>query len=293
MKKLVILFFCFTTFLFLIGCGVSKKTIDNAEQRIKKLQEKGVPDSSLSRAKVFLYQTVSADEDGNIGLARKSADSMRFYVAKAEDQYKQDMARLQPWVKSEREGLIREISAFSGLQKKYADSVVAVIDSFVTLNWLLQAEAYITQLKDYLPQIKFNEERANEIKPRLIGTWTCTNVTKHKHDPSVKAIEKKVFTFNKDGSVKLVEKKNGKSTPYFKEDWEFRSFGKYDCKGDTIHLFIDRFKIAKHNFWDKKKVDGKVKWVKNPNEETYDSTITDNSQDRYIIFEDLRTDFVR
>ena len=56
MKKFIILSFCFIVFLVIAGCGVSKRALNDAEKRIEALKSKGVPDSSLSRAKVFLYQ---------------------------------------------------------------------------------------------------------------------------------------------------------------------------------------------------------------------------------------------
>ncbi|GAI48557.1 unnamed protein product, partial [marine sediment metagenome] len=130
------------------------------------------------------------------------------------------------------------------------------------------------------------------LRPRIPGTWTCTQVTKHSEDRTVHAVEKKIFNFRKDGSIKLVEKKNGKSTPFFKEDWEFVSLGTYDIKGDTILLLINRFKAAKQNFQDFREKDGRKKWIKTSHP-TYDSAITDGTQDRFITFHDLKTDFVR
>lgn len=292
MKKWVVLFVCFIAFLFFTGCGVSDKTIKNAEARLNKLSEKGVPDSSLSRAKVFLYQAISTKEDGNIGVSRKAADSMQFYIAKGEAQYEADMKRLSPWIQTERQGLAKETSELTGLHKKHADSTLGLIDSFIQINWLLQAEANIRKFKDYIPQLQFDEKRAEELRPRVLGRWVCTNITKHRNDVTVNAVEKKIFSFQKNGNVKLVENKKGKSTPYFKEDWEFVSWGKYDFKGDTIFLMIDRFKAAKQNFWDLKEKDGKKDWVKTAHP-TYDSTITDGSQDRFINFSDLEGDFKR
>ncbi len=293
MKKLSILFLCAAVFLSIIGCGVSKRALEDAEKRINALSEKGVPDSSLSRAKVFLYQAKDAKQRGNVGLAKMSADSMRILIAQAEAMYEDNMNRLKPWIQQQKQHISQATAHLTGLQKKHADSLMGVIDSFIAMNWLLQAEAHINEFIDYIPKLKSDEERVEELRPRVPGTWTCTQRTKHTQDKNVNAVEYKIFTFNRDGSVKLVEKKRGQSTPYFKEDWEFQSYGNYDIKGDTIVLFIDRFKAVRQDFWDLKTDDrGRKKWIKTSHE-TYDSAITDGSQDRFITFTDLKNDFVK
>jgi hypothetical protein len=202
------------------------------------------------------------------------------------------MKRLKPWIDDQKQRISQETSALTGLHKKHVDSVVAVIDSFISIKWLLQAESVINKFVGYIPKLKSDEQRAEELRPRIVGRWTCIQETKHAEDKTVHAIEKKVFEFSPDGNVTLTEKKEGKSTPYFKEDWMFVSHGNYGIKGDTVVLFIKQFKSAKQNFWDLKETDGKKEWVK-ATQPTYDSTITDGSQDRYITFQDLQADFVR
>jgi hypothetical protein len=276
----------------LIGCGVSDKLISESQQRIDALKEKGVPDSSLSEAIVYLYAARDAKKRGNTGLANKSADSMQVLIAKAEDQYTKDMKRLRPYVDSMRQELQKGKEALSGLHEKRLDSMIAVVDSFARINWLLQAEAKVNETMDLLPRLKFDQKRAAELRTRIPGAWTCTNVTKHSQDNTVHAVEKKVFTFNKDGSPTFVEKKSGKSSPFLKEDWEFRSYGTYDLLGDTIHLFVDRFASVKQNFTELHNRDGKKVWEEKPGPQ-YDSSITDGSQNRYITYHNLKLDFER
>ena len=292
MKKFIILSFCCIAVFIIVGCSVSKRALNDAEKRIEALRSKGVPDSSLSRAKVFFYQARDAKMRGNRGLARKSADSMRILIAQAESQYKDDMNRLKPWISSKKSFIADETTNLTGLHKKHLDSLMGIVDSFITINWLLQAEAHIKELINYLPKLKSDEERAAELRPRIPGVWKCSQVTKHAEDKSVHAVEKKIFTFTSDGKVKLVENKKGKSTPYFKEDWEFISHGKWDVKGDTILLLVERFKSAKQDFWDKKDKDGRTQWVKTSHPR-YDSLIADGSQNRFITFHDLINDFSR
>lgn len=292
MKNFFVFSFCLASFLLITGCGVSEKVIKDAEKRIEALSAQGVPDSSLSAAKVSLYQAKDASERGNFGIAKKAKKQMRILIAQAEDQFKNNKNRLKPWIQSQRQNIDKEISSLSGLNRKQADSVIAVIDSFVNIGWLLQAEHEIKTFSNTLKRYHLDEERGKELRGQVPGVWTCTQVTKHQQDKTVHAEEKKIFNFKKDGEVKLVEKKKGKSTPYFKEDWEFVSTGKYDLKGDTIVLFIERFKAQKQNFWDLKEVKGKKKWIMNK-QPTYDSLITDGSQNRFITFNDLTTDFDR
>ncbi len=290
MKKLVGLSFCFIIVITICGCGVSKKTLEDAEKRIEALRVKGVPDSSLSKAKVFLYQAKDAKQRGNRGLAHKAASEMRILIAQGEEQYEKDMERLKPWIQNQRTIINKEIESITGFNRKHADSLIAIIDSFINIRWLLQAEAKTKEFLEYLPQLKSDEEKGKELRIEVVGTWECVTKSKHREDPTVNAVEKKIFHFYNDGKAKLVENKKGKSTPYFKEDWEFDSFGTFDLKGDTIMLLINRFKAVRQNFWDLKEEDGRKKWVMNK-QPSYDSTITDGSQDRFIIYNDLTRDF--
>ena len=143
-----------------------------------------------------------------------------------------------------------------------------------------------------LPQLKFNEARVKELRGRIVGEWVCTNKTKNDENKAINAVEKKVFMFNKDGSAKLVETKKGQSSPVLKEDYEFNSYGTYDLLGDTVMIFIKRFAAVKQNFENMVDKNGKKAW-ETKKEATYDSTITDGSQDRWIPFTEMQADFVQ
>lgn len=292
MKNALVFSASLIALIMVIGCGVSKKALSDAEQRIESLRQKGVPDSSLSRAMVFLYQARDAKKRGNVGLAKMSQDSLRYLVAQAEAQYIKDMERLRPYIDSIRGEFAEKREEFTGLHRQRFDSLVGVVDSFAAMNWLLQAEAKAKEVVNFIPRLEFDQERAEEIKPKLPGTWTFTNVIKHSQDKSVHAVEKKIFKFRRDGSAEFIEKKKGKSGPFLKEDWEFRSWGKWDALGDTVHVLVDRFSSVKQDFEELHKKDGKKVWEKKPGPR-YDSTITDNSQNRYITYQDLKLDFVK
>ena len=116
------------------------RMVEDAEKRVNALSEKGVPDSSLSRAKVFLYQAKDAKQRGNVGLAKMSADSMRILIAQAEAQYEDNMNRLKPWIQQQKQHIQQATAHLTGLHKRHADSLMGVIDSFIAMNWLLQAD---------------------------------------------------------------------------------------------------------------------------------------------------------
>jgi hypothetical protein len=105
-------------------------------------------------------------------------------------------------------------------------------------------------------------------------------------------VETKVFTFSPDGKGSLIWSKKGKSSPFFKEDWEFQHYGSWDLEGDTIFLFVNKLSCVRQNFEEYHERDGKVVWEPKSNA-TYDSTVTDGSQDRWITFADLKEDFKR
>jgi hypothetical protein len=191
--------------------------------------------------------------------------------------------------------LTRAKAQLTGLQVKKLDSALKVIDSFNQKAWIYQVEANAkAAVNELLPVLKFNEERAKELRPRIPGEWVCTQTTKSTEDKEVHAVEKKIFTFFGDGKCKLVETKSGQVSPVLKVDYQFDSYGNYDLLGDTILMFINKFARIRQSMdtinpdiykANKKKVWGKRK------EPAYDSAITDGSQDRWIPFTEMKQDF--
>jgi hypothetical protein len=283
MKKLIFLGPLVLSVILLGGCSVSQRAIDDAQKRINELKAKGVPDSSLSDAVKYLYGASYAKQKDEKTMARKSMDSARILIAQAEALYLENAVRMKPYTDSVVAVLSKARGEFTGLQLKKLDSAMTVIDSFVKKTWIYQIEDNSKKAIDFLPMLRFSEARAKELKERLPGEWVCTNVTKSDADKSVNAVEKKIFIFNKDGKVKLVETKKGQSAKNLKEDWEFQSFGTWDCFGDTINIFVDRFACVRQNFETLIEKDKKKTWEKKA-EKTYDSLITDHSQDRWVPF---------
>ncbi|MCL2690475.1 MAG: hypothetical protein FWE57_11610, partial [Chitinispirillia bacterium] len=122
------------------------------------------------------------------------------------------------------------------------------------------------------------------------GEWVTETRTRSEANRDINALERKVFTFHRDGRVNLVESKRGQSGEFLREDWEFRSWGTYDMKGDTVMLSIDRFAAVRQMFQRIHRVDGRMIWKDEPGP-VYDSAITDGSQDRFIAWDDLKADF--
>jgi hypothetical protein len=276
------------------ACSVSDRTLNNAEKRINALKSKGVPDSALSPCIVYLYQARESKRMNQAGDSRMAAKNLRIELAKAEALYRDHISKLKPSVDSLLSIIHAARKNYDGMVLKKVDSVLAIVDSFVQINWLLQAHTKAEELAKRLPQFTFDAERTAEVTPRLPGTWICTITTKGKENRAINAVEKKIFTFNTDGTGKLIQNKKGQSGPYLKEDWEFVSWGKWDVNGDTVHLFVNRFAAVRQSFTRMYLHDGgKRKEWRAENQPTYDSLITDGSQDRFITFSDLQKDFVR
>ncbi|MFP4679090.1 MAG: hypothetical protein ACLFQB_01310 [Chitinispirillaceae bacterium] len=292
MLSRLILVFSLFAFILVAGCGgVNEEVIKDAEQRLDALEEKGVPDDDLSDARVYLFQAKSSMEKGNNSEANKAGDSLKIHLEKAEKLYQEKIATLGPKIDALKEEINKtKEEELSGLHAKKVDSVMAVVDSFVKIDWLLQAKNEAEELKGMLPNLKKCQSTAKKIKNNIPGVWKCVTRATSKNNPAINAVEQKIFTFYRNGKAKMIEKKKGQSGPFLKEDWEFRSNGTFDLVGDTIVLLVDRFAAVKQDFTRIHKVDGKKVWKHEP-APTYDSTITDGSQDRFITYDDLKLDF--
>jgi len=280
------------TVFALAGCGggVDEKALDDAQKRIDQLKAKGVPGDKMTEARVFLDEAKRALEKNNKAPAKKAADSMKVYLAKAESYYQQEVSNLGPKIADAKNTAIKAKAELTSFQARKIDSLVSVIDSFVKIDWLLQANTEGQKLVAMLPSLKDDEASAAKLKKVIPGEWVFTDRDQSVEDPKVNAVTTKTFQFGNDGKVHLIEKKSGQSSPTFKEDWLFESWGTYGYKGDTIMLLVNRFAAKKQMFTRLHMIDGKPVWKDEPGP-TYDSAITDGSQDRSITYKDLKEDF--
>lgn len=293
MKKWGLYLISLTAIVVLAGCGgVSQKTLDQAQKRIDNLKTQGIPDSMLSMAKVYLAQTIISKDKGKSPEAKKTADELEKQLSEVERYYKDHVSNLLPSIESLKSQIKSAREEFSALQAIKIDSMMNVVDSFVNIKFYLQANNTAQEILNSIPQFREDQKKADEIIKKIPGEWVCTNHTKGTENKEINAIEKKIFTFDRKGNVKLVENKKGRSGPYLKEDYEYRSVGTWDVLGDTIYLFVNRFSAVRQNFERMHKEGKKLIWKKE-NHAPYDSTITDGSQDRSIIYADLLSDFVQ
>ena len=264
------------------GCG-GGGDLDAAEQRIKALEAQGAPDSVLSKPKVFLYNARTAKSMGNSGQLRRNGDSLMIFLEKAEDQMAGSVEMLKPVVDSLRQAIGERMRKLTGIHKGVADELVTVVDSFIEKGWVLQAREKARELDGALVQLLADEEHAQKIRPRIPGYWTGSQVWK---SGPINAVRQTSYQFKRDGTVRVVDVKKGRSEEYLKEDWKFVSWGKWDLRGDTAFLSIEREKCEKQDFWHLR--DGK--WVKESSP-TYDTTITDGSKDMFVTYAHLKANF--
>lgn len=291
MQKLGLHLIGLTAVVLMVGCGgVNQKTLDSAQKRIDTLKSQGVPDSLLSMAKVYLSQVKVFKEKGKAPDANKAAVELEKQLQDVENYYKNSISNLLPSIESLKSNIKNARAEFSALQGKKIDSILTVVDSFVGIKWYLQAHTTAQELANRIPQFREDQKKAEAILKKIPGEWVCTNHIKGTENKEINALEKKIFTFNKNGSVKLVENKKGRSGPFLKEDYEYRSSGSWDVLGDTIYLFVNQFAAVRQNFERMHKEGKKLIWKKESHP-GYDSTITDGSQDRNIIYADLLEDF--
>lgn len=277
----------------LTGCGVSKKQIDSASERLDKLTSSGLPDSLLFTAKSDLFDAKQAIEEGQGSLAKESYKRAIEAMENAEDVLAKSLSEKKPQMVNKLASLKESSKAeLTGMHLAVMDSVIDTLGKLIDKDWILEAEKDALLADSMLASLKTQQEKANQLRTAIIGEWTFEKHITSTVDYTVDAKEHKIFTFHPDGKASFIEQKKGKSGHSLKEDWRFESYGKWDIKGDTIHVRTSRFACVKQNFEEEKNVDGKVVWEK-ANKPTYDSTITDGSQDRYVTYTSLMDDFIK
>ena len=279
------------TFLIVAGltvhCGKKGPTI---EERIKVLEEKGVPDSVLANVKVYLYQYETGKKMSNSGLVRTYKDSLKNGITIAEAWYEKAMTTNKPIVDQLRKSFVDRKATLSGLALKDADSLLKIADSLIAKNWMVGARTKLESMDTVMGILVENEEKAKELRKKLIGTWKDVHTLHAPEESGMRfhARDIRVFKFCDDGSFYSSEERKGQTTPFLKEDWKFLSWGTFDLMGDTIYQFITREKCTKQIYTQKNVKLNKWESKKNP---TYDSTITDGAKDRFITYSDLKLDF--
>jgi hypothetical protein len=271
------------------SCGGKKGP--SADDRIKALAAKGVPDSILSNVKLYLYNINAASKTGQYSSVGSYKDSLKTGLAAAEAWYGKTIQENKIYIESIKKTIADRKASLTGIALKDCDSLLKIADSFATMNWLIQARTTFEYIDAIMPTLLQNQKKAAEIRPKLFGTWKNVNVihpTEGEENAHYKAVETSHYTFAKDGAFSGIEEKLGQSTPYMKEDWKFLSWGTFDLMGDTVYMFITREKCPKQNYTN---LNRKTNIWERKAEPTYDSTITNHKKDKFITFEDLQRNF--
>jgi len=304
MKHLVKLFTLVMILLLLAGCQSFESTATNVQERLSVLEEKGLPDSLISPIRMSLIAAQGDRRRNRNSDANKNIQKALDAVKNAEEHLERSLTDKKPQVIAKRNELARRAeSDFTGLHKKDADSLIAKIDSLLGISFVFQAERVAQQFERDYARMRTAQATADSIRPRVPGTWVFTDTTKHAHDKNVNAIERKTFVFNRNGTATLTEEKSGQSAPNLREQWRFQTFGNWDLRGSTIHIFTNRWIGHEQRFWSLN--DGKWghvdqetnRFVERPNVVPADTLTIDHEeivkQNRFVPFSDLEQEFRR
>ncbi len=244
------------------------------------MESNGVPVSITADIKVLLYNYATAKKLGNGNAANKITDSVLTTLANVEKWYQDFLAQNKVSIVRSINSLRSQKLQLTGLQLKDANIILAIIDSLTKNDLLIQAKSKVQEAASIMPSLLKDQETARKIKPALIGNWKNVHVVKAQKDNS-KYTETTRYSFKSNGTFEGSEERKGQSSPYFKEDWQFFSWGNYDLRGDTIYLFVNREKCTRQVYAQLNVNNNK--WVESK-KPTYDSTITDHKKDTKVIF---------
>lgn len=286
MRFFLILFVCLVLSSVIISCGVSNKKLDAAEKRLTALQEKGLPDSMLVDAKMFVFNARTANKMGNPAEAKRLYKLLLADLQKKEAWGGSAVEQTKPFVDSMRAIFKQKKKALSGMQLKTADSIINYIDSLASKSWMRQAKENCLLFDTIITALLTDEVNAKKLKSTIVGTWVSERTPEGNR---YKARELRSITFGADGKLQITEEFKGQSSDYLKEDWRFVSFGTWDAIGDTALFQIKREKCERQIFWNLDEKKGK-KWIKKE-KPTYDSTIASGRKDKFMTLSDILSDF--
>lgn len=284
-KSFITLLVISLTAISIIGCKGGPK-LEEVESRISALVEKGVPDSVIADVRIAVYNVSMGKKTNNSTLIRKYTDSMAIGIEKAEKWYSDAMVQNKPYLENLKKTIVEKKANLSGLHLKTADSLLAICDSFVNINWLVQARVKMDKLDTLMPFLLENEKKAAEIKNKVIGKWIDSHIIQAE-ESNYRAKSTRIFNFGKDGKFESSEEMVGQTTPFMKEDWMFISWGEYNFRGDTIVMSINREKCPRQIFTQLNVKENK--WTKNV-KPSYDSTLTIPKIET-VTFKTLKEDF--
>ncbi|MFP4013627.1 MAG: hypothetical protein ACLFVQ_06045 [Chitinispirillaceae bacterium] len=284
MKKLCSLFAVALVLLLSAGCS-SKISVEEAKAKIEELAAKGVPEEDMQDVRMYLYQMETSKKSGNTGTFRNYQDSLHSALGSFETRMTKLLEESGPVIDSLKKVCEEKKTKLTGLHLKEAEPNVAKIDSLLNANQLLMARARLEKFNLDLDTLIMEQKTADSLREHFVGAWV---MEKESEDKRYNVVERTEIHMRPDSTLYIMEKKKGKTSDNTIEDWEFRSTGTWDIKGDVAYHYINKEKCVRHHFHSRNPETGK--WKKQ-SKEPYDSTITNGSKDRYAVYADLDKDF--
>jgi len=244
--------------LLLVGCASFDDKSKDVGKRLSILEQKGVPDSIISPARLA-YSTAQGEKRRNKpDAADKKMKEAIALVKAAEVSLEKSLTETKPDVIARLNALSAKAGKdFRGLHKAEADSLLKAADSLIKIDYIFKANDIVRNFEnDYSKKVK-DQATADSLALRIVGTWTFLDTAKHSEDKNVNAVDRKVFTFRKDGSAYFLGEKKGQVSPYARIDAKFETFGTWDIKGDVIHITATKFVQHKQSSWQLNELTGK------------------------------------
>ncbi|MDG5815067.1 hypothetical protein QA601_08260 [Chitinispirillales bacterium ANBcel5] len=283
-KQLVLLSIVVLVFSLLFSCN-KKITVEEARERIEGLVARGVPESEMSKIRMYLFNMESAKSTGNQGPYRRYRSSLDLALNEFEERMVVLLDESGPIIDSLKEVVEEKKGNLKGLHLEAADSLLAAFDSLVKTNQLLLARTRLEQYNLKMDTLITMQNVADSLRNQFVGAWV---MEKESPDRRFNVVERTEIHMRRDGTLYIMESKRGRTSESTREDWEFRSTGTWDLKGDIAYHYIENEKRIRQNFHTLDPQTGRWRKESKP---AYDSTFTDGSRDRYAAYSALKEDY--
>lgn len=290
-KKTVIVVAVLSVIILVLGCGKGMKgEIQDLKTAIDSLKQSGAPDTLLTSVEVLWFKAESEQKRGKGKEARKALDEANVVLKKIEEKFATAASASQEIIDATSSKIKDQAKTLTGERAKIVDSIMVEVQRMVSEKKVLQANTLISELGAKMPELIKNEETAKKIAPKLAGRWKRVYIDKDK-DIGSNMTETTVYTFTRNGKFTLDETKKGKYNDYVMMDYKYYSTGDYTLNGDTVKLWTKTIKGFNKNkrAMNKEKTEWKI--MQDP--PSFDSLVTDGSQDRFTTYSELKQHYKR
>ena len=269
----------------LAGCS-NKVSLEEGRAKIAELAAKGVPEREMSTIRMYLHQMETARRVGNGGLFRVYQDSLTRALAAFETKMLALLEESGPFMDSLRRACDGKIAQLRGLHLEAAERGKAAIDSLMEIQSQkilarYRLEAWALDLDTLVMQ----QRLADSLRSRFIGTWV---MEQESADPRrFNVVDRTEIRMRTDGTLLITETKRGRSSDFREDDWEFRSEGTWDLKGDVAHQSVTRERRIRQTI---RQRDEAGRWHTHT-EPPYDSTFAKGRKELYISWSALQADY--